>query len=217
MGRRIWLCIACAALGGAAQAQSKSDARGAAKMAAPEGPTGPERYGVPVLASRELISHVSVVSLSGRAAEPLLRGLRTVSRAKEPLAVDDEVPNADVFMFGAPIERTRVHTAHGEYALRVEFVGVDGAAHRRLDDVVRASHLVVVVLKGDEPVADVAAALKTIRAGMRADRADQVALWLEGEARAPYPAPVIGVGKGGGSPLLSAIVKTIRSGVAPGR
>src|SRR5689334_982103 len=112
MGLRTWMCIACATLGGAAWGQSKSDTRSAAKMAAPE----VERYGVPVLASRELISHVSVVSLGGHSAEPLLRGLRTVSRSKEPLAVDDEVPNANVFMFGAPIEKTRVHTAYGDYA-----------------------------------------------------------------------------------------------------
>jgi hypothetical protein len=208
-----WICIACAALCGSAWAQTKTDARSAAKVTQP----GLEKYGVPVLASRELISHVSVVALSGKSAEPLLRGLRTVSHSKEPLAIDDEVADANIFMFGAPIEKTRVRTAYGDYALRVEFLGVDGAAHQRLNEVLRGSHLVVVVLRGDEPEAEVTAALKTIRAGMRTDRADQVALWLEGERRASYPAPVIGVGKGGGAKLLSTIVSTIRSGVSPGQ
>jgi hypothetical protein len=171
---------------------------------------------VTVLDSRELVSKISLVTL-GASAQPILRALHTVSHAKEPLALDDEMEGAHVWMFGAPIAKTKVRTTLGDYALRIEFLGLEGTANmQRLGDVVRPAHLVVLVLTGDEEPETVAATAQSIRAQMRAERSEQLAVWIEHDRGRSYGLPVLGSGKGGASSLLSAIVQTIRSGKSPG-
>ncbi len=174
-----------------------------------------DKYGMVVIDSKELVSKVSLVSLTGSSPEAVLRGLHTIARAKEPIALDDDVKDSQVWMFGTPIAKTKVKTPGGDLALRIEFVGLGGTENgERLGDVVRPAHLVVLVLKGDESADTVDKALAAIKPHLRPDRADQLCLWLEKQGSASYSAPVIGVGK---NALLPGIVRTISSGKSPGK
>ncbi len=194
-------------LGGIASAQPKKAPAGA--------PTKSDRYGIPLVDSHELVSNVAIVGLTGTPTQGLMRAIHAAEHAKEPLATDDQSPEAPVWMFGSPVTKVKAHTSAGDCSLRIEFLGFDGIGNDRLSEVVKPAHLVVLVLSGTETKDVIEAALKKIRGEVRPERIDQVVIWAEHDAPGPFSAPFISSSKAGPAGLLSAIVKTIASGKPP--
>jgi hypothetical protein len=164
------------------------------------GPTA-DRYGTSVLDSKELFSKVTIVDLQGNASEATIRDLQKATHGKGPIAIDDQSPDHPVWMYETKIANQKVRVQAGELALHVEFVGVNGTKHERLEEAVSPAHLVVVLVKGDETKEQLAEAKTAIESRLRSDRKDAILF---------QPA------KAGGPALLGEIIKTIKSGKAPG-